>query len=47
MRVPGDEMTETLFRTAAEAARSVARKQIWARELTELMLARIDSIIRS
>jgi amidase len=37
-------MSETLFRSATEAAEMVRRKEISARELTEMLLARIDAV---
>ena len=37
-------MNEALFRTAADAAALVRRKDVSARELTELLLARIDAV---
>jgi amidase len=37
-------MSETLFRSATEAAEMVRRKEVSARELTEMLLARIDAV---
>ncbi len=37
-------MNDTLFRSAAEAAELVRRKEVSARELTQLLLARIDAV---
>ena len=38
------EMNETLFRSAAQAAEMVARREVSLRELTELLPARIDAV---
>jgi amidase len=38
------DMSETLFRSATDAARLVEQKEISARELTEALLARIDAV---
>ncbi len=37
-------MDETLFQPAVDAARMLSRKEISSRELTEMMLARIDAV---
>ncbi|MGH2355770.1 MAG: amidase, partial [Chloroflexota bacterium] len=37
-------MNETLFRSATDAARMLRRKEISSRELTEMLLARIDVV---
>jgi amidase len=37
-------MDETLFQPATDAARMLSRKEISSRELTEMMLARIDAV---
>jgi amidase len=37
-------MSEMLFRSAAEAAELIARREVSSRELTELLLARIDAV---
>jgi amidase len=38
------DMSETLFRSATDAARLVEQNEISARELTEALLARIDAV---
>jgi amidase len=38
------DMHETLLRSATDAARMLSRKEISSRELTEMLLARIDSV---
>jgi amidase len=37
-------MHEALLQSATDAARTVSRKEISSRELTEVLLARIDSV---
>jgi hypothetical protein len=39
-----DTVDQVLFRSAGVAADMIGRKQISSRELTELMLARIDAV---
>jgi amidase len=40
----GRDMHETLFQSATDVARMLSRKEISSRELTEMLLGRIDSI---
>src|SRR5215208_1866844 len=40
----GRDMHEELFQSATDAARTVSRKEISSRELTEMLLSRIDSV---
>jgi amidase len=43
-RAVGGETNEALFRSATEAADMLRRKEISSRELTEMLLARIDAV---